>query len=192
MMLENYRDATSTDVYICRGGEEVFQPKFTFHGYRYIEISGVEHAPELEEVESLQYSSVTEFHGSLTSSHKLLNRFAENVSWSQKCNFINIPTDCPQRNERMGWAGDTHIFCHTALNNSSLKKFYERNLQAMRDLQTPEASTRRLHRWAADSAALRMSVRVFLWRGNCMRVWGYPHTGEILSWHAEIYGLYEG
>lgn len=138
MMLENYRDATSTDVYICRGGEEVFQPKFTFHGYRYIEISGVEHAPELEEVESLQYSSVTEFHGSLTSSHKLLNRFAENVSWSQKCNFINIPTDCPQRNERMGWAGDTHIFCHTALNNSSLKKFYERNLQAMRDLQTPE------------------------------------------------------
>ena len=100
-MLENYRDATSTDVYICRGGEEVFQPKFTFHGYRYIEISGVEHAPELEEVESLQYSSVTEFHGSLTSSYKLLNRFAENVSWSQKCNFINIPTDCPQRNERM-------------------------------------------------------------------------------------------
>ena len=98
----------------------------------------MEHAPELEEVESLQYSSVTEFHGSLTSSHKLLNRFAENVSWSQKCNFINIPTDCPQRNERMGWAGDTHIFCHTALNNSSLKKFYERNLQAMRDLQTPE------------------------------------------------------
>lgn len=139
MMLENYRDATSTDVYICRGGEEVFQPKFTFHGYRYIEISGVEHAPELEEVESLQYSSVTEFHGSLTSSHKLLNRFDENVSWSQKCNFINIPTDCPQRNERMGWAGDTHIFCHTALNNSSLKKFYERNLQAMCDLQTPEA-----------------------------------------------------
>ena len=98
----------------------------------------MEHAPELEEVESLQYSSVTEFHGSLTSSHKLLNRFAENVSWSQKCNFINIPTDCPQRNERMGWAGDTHIFCHTALNNSSLKKFYERNLQAMCDLQTPE------------------------------------------------------
>lgn len=138
MMLENYRDATSTDVYICRGGEEVFQPRFTFHGYRYIEISGVEHAPETEEVVSLQYSSVTEFNGSLISSHKLLNRFAENVFWSQKCNFINIPTDCPQRNERMGWAGDTHIFCHTALNNSSLKRFYERNLQAMRDLQTPE------------------------------------------------------
>lgn len=139
MMLENYRDATSTDIYICSGKEEeIFQPKFTFHGYRYIEISGVENPPKAEEVESLQYSSVTDFQGSFQSDHQLLNRFAENVQWSQKCNFINIPTDCPQRNERMGWAGDTHVFCHTALHNSNLKQFYERNLQAMADLQTPE------------------------------------------------------
>lgn len=139
MMLENYRDATSTDVYICCGRDgEVYQPKFTFHGYRYIEISGVTNPPEINEVESLQYSSVKEFIGNFTSDHKLLNRFAENVRWSQKCNFINIPTDCPQRNERMGWAGDTHVFCHTALQNAYLKQFYERNLQAMADLQTPE------------------------------------------------------
>lgn len=139
MMLENYRDATSTDVYICSGRDgEVYQPKFTFHGYRYIEISGVANPPAPEEVLSLQYSSVREFDGSFTSSNELLNRFFQNVSWSQKCNFINIPTDCPQRNERMGWAGDTHVFCHTALNNSNLKQFYERNLQAMADLQTPE------------------------------------------------------
>lgn len=139
LMLENYRDATSTDQYICSGEDgEVFQPKFTFHGYRYIEISGVENAPEPEEVVSLQYSSVVDFDGAFESSNALLNRFAENVRWSQKCNFINIPTDCPQRNERMGWAGDTHVFCHTALNNSNLKRFYERNLQAMLDLQTPE------------------------------------------------------
>lgn len=139
MMLENYRDATSTDVYICSGKDgEVYQPKFTFHGYRYIEISGVSAPPALEEVKSLQYSSIREFDGSFTGSNALLNRFVQNVSWSQKCNFINIPTDCPQRNERMGWAGDTHVFCHTALNNSNLKQFYERNLQAMADLQTPE------------------------------------------------------
>ncbi|MDE6964175.1 MAG: family 78 glycoside hydrolase catalytic domain, partial [Lachnospiraceae bacterium] len=139
MMLENYRDATSTDVYICSGKDgEVYQPKFTFHGYRYIEISGVSNPPALEEVKSLQYSSIRDFDGSFTSSNGLLNRFVQNVSWSQKCNFINIPTDCPQRNERMGWAGDTHVFCHTALNNSNLKQFYERNLQAMADLQTLE------------------------------------------------------
>ncbi|MEI3204550.1 MAG: hypothetical protein V8S73_08000 [Lachnospiraceae bacterium] len=66
------------------------------------------------------------------------HRFTENVRWSQLCNFINIPTDCPQRNERMGWAGDTHVFCHTALLNSDLKLFYERYLQAFEDLQTKE------------------------------------------------------
>lgn len=137
MMLENYRDAASTDIYICSGkeGGEIYQPRFTFHGYRYIEISGAQNPPKLEEVESLQYSSVTNFEGSFTSSNELLNRFVQNVRWSQLCNFISIPTDCPQRNERMGWAGDTHVFCHTALNNSYLKDFYERNLQAMADLQ---------------------------------------------------------
>lgn len=137
LMVENYRDADSTDVYFCAGkeGGELWRPRFTFHGYRYIEISGVKNPPAPEEVESLQYSSITDFEGSFDSSHDLLNRFAENVKWSQRCNFINIPTDCPQRNERMGWAGDTHVFCHTALHNSHLKLFYERNLQAMADLQ---------------------------------------------------------
>lgn len=139
MMLENYRDATSTDFYICSGkAGEIYQSKFTFHGFRYIEISGVANPPMIEEVAGLQYSSIKEFYGKFDSSHILLNRFAENVRWSQKCNFINIPTDCPQRNERMGWAGDTHVFCHTALHNADLKQFYERNLQAMADLQTEE------------------------------------------------------
>ena len=107
-MLENYRDATSTDVYICRGGEEVFQPKFTFHGYRYIEISGVEHAPELEEVESLQYSSVTEFHGSLTSSHKLLNRFARMFPGHRNATLSTFrPT---ARREMSAWLGGRYAY----------------------------------------------------------------------------------
>lgn len=137
LMRENYRDAESTDVYICRGDAdgEVYRPRFTFHGFRYLELHGVTNFPELCEVKALQYSSVTEFQGSFQCSEPLLNRFAENVRWSQLCNFINIPTDCPQRNERMGWAGDTHVFCRTALYNSNLKLFYERNLQAMADLQ---------------------------------------------------------
>ena len=136
-MQENYRDAESTDVYICRGDAEgeVYRPRFTFHGFRYVELNGVTNAPKLSDVKALQYSSVTDFQGSFQCSDTLLNRFVENVKWSQLCNFINIPTDCPQRNERMGWAGDTHVFCNTALHNSNLKLFYERNLQAMADLQ---------------------------------------------------------
>ncbi len=139
VMRENYRDAASTDIYICSGKDgEMYQPRFTFHGYRYIELCGVENPPAPEEVRSLQYSSVRKVDGCFKCNNELLNRFAENVMWSQKCNFISIPTDCPQRNERMGWAGDTHVFCHTALQNSQLKLFYERNLQAIQDLQTPE------------------------------------------------------
>jgi alpha-L-rhamnosidase len=137
IMAENYRDASSTDIYICCGdvSGETYQPKFTFHGYRYIEISGVTTPPALSEVKSLQYSSITEYEGTFACSNETLNRFTENVKWSQLCNFINIPTDCPQRNERMGWAGDTHIFCSTAIKNAHLKLFYERNIQAMVDLQ---------------------------------------------------------
>ena len=140
LMRENYRDAESTDVYICSGDPagETYRPRFTFHGFRFVELNGVTHAPELHEVKAHQYSSITEFDGSFHSSDEVLNRFAENVKWSQLCNFINIPTDCPQRNERMGWVGDTHVFCNTALHNSNLKLFYERNLQAMADLQDEE------------------------------------------------------
>lgn len=137
LMRENYRDAESTDIYICRGDKqgETYRPRFTFHGFRYLQLVGVSTAPEVWEVKALQYSSVTDFQGSFHSDNELLNRFAENVKWSQLCNFINIPTDCPQRNERMGWAGDTHVFCNTALHNANLKLFYERNLTAMSDLQ---------------------------------------------------------
>lgn len=137
LMQENYRDAESTDVYICRGDPdgETYRPRFTFHGFRYVELNGVTRAPALQEVKAHQYSSITQWDGSFHCSDELLNRFAENVKWSQRCNFISIPTDCPQRNERMGWAGDTHVFCHTALHNSNLQPFYLRNLQAMADLQ---------------------------------------------------------
>ncbi|MDO4283881.1 MAG: family 78 glycoside hydrolase catalytic domain [Eubacteriales bacterium] len=137
MLLENYRDASSTDIYICRGDEggETYCPKFTFHGYRYIEISGISRPLPPEEVVSIQLSSIPELTGAFESSHALLNRFVENVRWSQLCNFISIPTDCPQRNERMGWAGDTHVFCGTANRNSDLRLFYYRSLEAFCDLQ---------------------------------------------------------
>lgn len=137
LMRENYRDAESTDVYICRGDEqgEVYEPRLTFHGFRFLELNGVTNPPELCEVQALQYSSITEFVGEFECSNALVNRFVQNVRWSQLCNFISIPTDCPQRNERMGWAGDTHVFCATALHNSNLRLFYERNLQAFDDLQ---------------------------------------------------------
>ena len=139
LLQANLREASNTDVYICAGnGDEVYQPEFTFHGYRYIEITGAENPPELPDVRSLLLSSVERVTGDFCCSEPLVNRFVENVRYSQYDNFISIPTDCPQRNERMGWLGDTHIFCHAANLQSHVKNFYIRNLQAMRDLQTEE------------------------------------------------------
>lgn len=137
MLTENYRDAESIDRYILRGDAqgEIYCPKFTFHGFRYIEVSGVQQAPGLDEVEGIQLSSIPRLTGEIKTSHGLLNRFIENVRWSQLCNFISIPTDCPQRNERMGWAGDTHVFCRTATYQSDTRLFYYRYLEALRDLQ---------------------------------------------------------
>ncbi len=135
----NLRDAASTDVYICSGKPgETFSPRFTFHGYRYIEITGVENPPKTEEVKSLLLSSVPKITGSFECDDPLVNRLVQNVRYSQLCNFISIPTDCPQRNERMGWTGDTQAFCRTANLQSSVKNFYLRNLQAMADLQTED------------------------------------------------------
>ena len=139
LLQANLREASNTDIYICRGEEgETYQPRFTFHGYRYIEISGAENPPAPEDVKSILLSSVEKITGGFSCDNELLNRFVKNVAYSQYCNFISIPTDCPQRNERMGWMGDTHIFCRTANYQSQVKNFYLRNLQAMADMQTKD------------------------------------------------------
>lgn len=136
LLTANLRDAASTDKYILRGEEgEIYSPRFTFHGFRYIEISGVENPPEVSEVFGIQLSSIREITGKVETDNAALNRFVKNVRYSQLCNFISIPTDCPQRNERMGWAGDAHVFCKTANLNADVKAFYLRYLEALRDCQ---------------------------------------------------------
>lgn len=140
LLTANLRDASSTDKYILNGGEEIYSPRFTFHGFRYIEISGIKNLPDVEEVVGVQLSSIPEITGHIETDDPLLNRFTENVKYSQLCNFISIPTDCPQRNERMGWAGDAHVFCKTALMNAELKDFYLRYLEALRDCQEPNGN----------------------------------------------------
>lgn len=142
ILTENYRDAESIDRIILRGDPEgeVYQPRFTFHGFRYIEVTGVSTPPLPEEVEGIQLSSLPKLTGSLETDDPLVNRFIENVRWSQLCNFISVPTDCPQRNERMGWAGDTHVFCRTATYQADTRVFYRRYLEALRDLQEESGS----------------------------------------------------
>ncbi len=138
IMVENLRDADCTDLYTFRGDPEgeTYMPRFTFRGYRYIEIRGVSAKPALSDVKMKVLSSVPVLTGSIRVSDELTNRFIANVRRSMQSNFISIPTDCPQRNERMGWDGDTAIFTRSAcLNSAEAHDIYVRWLEAMRDLQ---------------------------------------------------------
>ena len=137
LMTENLRDADCTDLYTFRGcpeGED-YMPHFTFRGFRYIEIRGVTRMPRPDEVHLVKLSSLRELPGNVRVSNELVNCFTDNVRRSQQSNFISIPTDCPQRNERMGWDGDTSVFARTASFYGDTRQFYSQWLQAMRDLQ---------------------------------------------------------
>lgn len=136
ILTENLRDADCTDIYICSGEEkETYMPAFTFHGYRYVEITGVSKPPEIEDVKGVVLSSIGNFDGNIETSSRDVNRLFANICWSQRANFISIPTDCPQRNERMGWLGDAQVFVRTAVYNADVQLFLRRFLQSVRDLQ---------------------------------------------------------
>jgi alpha-L-rhamnosidase len=107
------RTAKATDTYVVAGGEEVLEPALTFHGFRYAEVTGV---PGLaaSDLEAVVVSSDLRRTGWFDSSHELLNRFHENVVWGMRGNFLDVPTDCPQRDERLGWTGDIQVFSPTA------------------------------------------------------------------------------
>ena len=106
------RSAKATDTYVLADdGEVVLEPRFTFHGFRYAQ---VDTDAEVSDAAVVVISSDTPVRGSFTSSHPTLNRFHENVVWSQRDNFVSVPTDCPQRDERLGWTGDAQAFAPTA------------------------------------------------------------------------------
>jgi alpha-L-rhamnosidase len=137
MMMENIRAAMATDQYIADGNDSHFTPRFTLHGYRYVEISGLPHALPLSQVGVRVLSSINGFTADYHTSDSLVNRLWQNIRWSTLGNFVSIPTDCPQRNERMGWAGDISVYSNTATYMSSVPLFLCRYLRCMRDVQLP-------------------------------------------------------
>ena len=139
MMLENIRAAMAQDIYIAHGDtSEEFIPEQTLHGYRYVEITGIDHPLPLDAVKGLVLSSIQQFTADFECSNPLVNRLWKNIQWSMLSNFISMPTDCPQRNERMGWSGDISVFSRTAVMMAQVDSFLRKHLQAMRDVQTAE------------------------------------------------------
>jgi alpha-L-rhamnosidase len=135
VMMENIRAALAQDLYILRGGDEIIQPRFTFHGYRYMEVTGIDAAIPLPNVKALVISSVNELASSYETSNPLVNKLWQNITWSLRSNFLSIPTDCPNRNERMGWSGDISVFSRSATYLSDANLFLRRHLLGMRDIQ---------------------------------------------------------
>jgi alpha-L-rhamnosidase len=135
---ENLRRARCTDTFILSGEEQVLAPLFTFHGFRYLEITGAEVIPE-DYTALVIHSDMTPA-GRLETANPLLNRLIENILWSQKGNFVDVPTDCPQRDERLGWTGDVNAFCRTATFNFNTALFFKKWLSDLRNDQRENGS----------------------------------------------------
>lgn len=122
---DNLRKAKSTDVYILKGeGEEIFEPHFTFHGFRFLKLEGLSVQPSLDQVIGVVIHSDMAPTGSFACSDPMINQLQHNIQWGQKGNFLDVPTDCPQRDERLGWTGDAQVFSMTAAFNFNVVPFY--------------------------------------------------------------------
>ncbi|MCC8046120.1 MAG: glycoside hydrolase family 78 protein [Clostridiales bacterium] len=126
----NLRSAKSEYYYVSDGTEKTIVPHFTFFGYRYVKVEGVTNLRK-EDFKGLALYSDLEFTGQMETGHALVNRFIKNVQWGLKSNFVDVPTDCPQRDERMGWTGDAQVFSPTATYLSDTYAFYAKYLYDM-------------------------------------------------------------
>lgn len=129
------RSAKAKVEYICKEGEQVYSPRLTYMGFRYICIEGIEQ--ENVKVSALALYSDVAQNGTFSCSDERLNRLQQNILWSARSNFMDIPTDCPQRDERMGWTGDIAVFAPTACYNFDMSRFLEKWLQDMKAEQLP-------------------------------------------------------
>ncbi len=139
--IQNIRTAANTDIYTLKGDKdgETFLPSFTSHGFRYVEITGngfvLENAEIVKSIEALVLCNISEKTGDFICSNELLNKLQSNIEWGQLGNYLLVPTDCPQRNERMGWTGDAQVFAGTASYNRDVKDFTKKWLVDLMDAQ---------------------------------------------------------
>jgi alpha-L-rhamnosidase len=138
---DNLRRATATDEFISDGkGAQIFEPRFTYHGFRYMEVTGLSKRPTLDMVLGKEVASRVAPAGSFECSNKDLNQLWKNIRWTQWDNLIGIPTDCPQRDERLGWMADAQVFSQTAIDNCDMAAFYTKWTQDIRDAQREDGA----------------------------------------------------
>ena len=129
---ENYRSAKAKFDYICDDGHQVYKPKLCFWGFRYIRVDCFPCEVTKSSIKAIVLHSDIKRTGYLNSSSPLLNKLFSNIIWGQKGNFLDVPTDCPQRDERLGWTGDAQVFIKTASYNYDVEKFFDKWLEDLR------------------------------------------------------------
>ena len=123
----NLRRASQTDRYTLKGGgPEIYEPHFTFHGFRYVGVTGLPSRADTSTITGIVVSSDLAQTGTFETSDSLLNRLQQNIVWGQRSNFLDVPTDCPQRDERLGWTGDAQVFAPTAAFNLDVAGFFSK------------------------------------------------------------------
>ena len=137
----NLRAAKAQDTYILKGGEtETFEPHFTWHGFQFIKLEGYPGELKPENFTAVALYSDMPTTGTFSSSHPLVNQLQHNIEWGQKGNFLDVPTDCPQRDERLGWTGDAQAFSRTAAFNMNVHNFFTKWLKDVEADQLPTGS----------------------------------------------------
>ncbi|HUB60612.1 MAG TPA: family 78 glycoside hydrolase catalytic domain [Puia sp.] len=143
---DNLRKAKAEDTYILgtgsgtTGEDEVFEPHFTFHGFRYVRVSGWKGPLDISDFTAVALYSDMPKTGSFTCSDPLINQLQHNIQWGQQGNFLDVPTDCPQRDERLGWTGDAQVFSRTAAFNRGVENFFAKWLQDVAADQLPSGA----------------------------------------------------
>jgi len=142
LMTENLRNARATDDYILRGhpAGETYIPRFTYHGFQYVEVSGYPGKPDLDSVSGVVMHSDIPLSGGFACSDPMVSRLHTNIVWTQRANFLEVPTDCPQRDERLGWMGDGQLFAGSAIYNADLAAFYSKWLREIIEAQRPSGA----------------------------------------------------
>jgi alpha-L-rhamnosidase len=171
---ENLRTARQTDEYVIDDGAAVLEPRFTLHGFRYAEIAGYPGDLDPADVVACVVHSDIAADGFFSSSEGWLDQLFRVIDWGQRGNFISVPTDCPQRDERLGWLGDAQIFARTACYNRDVASFFAKWLDDVADAQLP-------------SGAFTDVAPQLTFRGPAAPAWG--DAGVIVPWTVwKMYG----
>ena len=169
LYLDNLRRAQATDVYTTGGAEiEVFEPQFTVHGFRYLEVDNYPGELSIVDVVARVLHSDTPWTGQFECSDPMVNQLQSNITWGQRGNFVAVPTDCPQRDERLGWLADAQIFAPTASRNADVSAFFARWMRDVVDGQDGDG-------------AFRDVAPVVTMRREGAPAWG--DAGVIIPWH---------